>query len=105
MVTDLLPSLLDWRDMSLAEQLRENPPAVSSRTCRVRGIYDLLDKDDRKALAEAFAKVAAVPSGQRSGGSQYTAMWIIRILKANGHPLGRDAAHRHLKLECGCESL
>lgn len=105
MVIGWLPLLLDWRDMNLAEQLRENPLAASSRMCRVRAIYDLLGDDDSKALSEAFSRVASVPGDQRSGGSPYTAMWIIRILKANGHVLGRDAAHKHIRLECGCESL
>jgi hypothetical protein len=98
-------SLLDWRDMSLAEQLKGSPPTRPSSMCRVQAIYDLLGEEDRDALMSAFQKVASVPSNERMNGSPYTAMWIIRILKANGHTLGRDAAHRHIRLECGCESL
>jgi len=100
-----LLSLLDWRDMNLAEQLRGTPPTLLSKMCRVQAIYEQLGEDDRDALMEAFQKVASIPSSQRMNGSPYTAMWIVRILKANGHVLGRDAAHKHIRLECGCESL
>ena len=92
--------------MGLAESLRGGPPVQPNNTCRIALVRAVVSDEDREALDEAFERVRKFSPEKRAGAQvPYTAVWIQRVLRENGHSVGKESVRRHLAKECACGSF
>ena len=101
--TVLVSSLINWRNMSLAEQLYKQPNNPKYFDCKVKFLLDDLDKVERLALVCAINKVKeGSASDKKSGVYPWTAVWLRGVLANNGHIIGKSAMRKHLEGKCSC---
>ena len=96
-------SSINWRNMSLAEQLYKQPNNPKYFDCKVKFLLDELDKVERLALVVAINKIKeGSEADKKSGVYPWTSVWLRKVLAENGHALGKLALRKHLEGKCSC---
>ena len=96
-------SSINWRNMSLADELYKQPNNPKYFDCKVKYLLDELDKVERLALVSAINKVReGGVNEKKSGMYPWTAVWLRGVLANNGHIIGKSAMRKHLEGKCSC---
>jgi len=101
--TVLVSSLINWRNMSLADELYKQPNNPKYFDCKIKYLLDDLDKVERLALVSAINKVKEGSAiDKKSGVYPWTAVWLRAVLANNNHIIGKSAMRKHLEGKCSC---
>ena len=96
-------SSINWRNMSLADELHRQPKHPKYFDCKVKYLLDELNKTEREALISAIKKVQQGSANDKKAGLYpWTAVWLRAVLANNNHIIGKAAMRKHLEGKCSC---
>lgn len=86
---------------SLSADLEAPPPSVTTGACKIKIIKDNLDEEDQTSLDNAIERIRNDRGQGRS--KAYSATWLTKMLRRNGHDISVSTVQRHVNKECPCE--
>lgn len=88
---------------SLSADLESPPENYWGGMCKIKIIRDSIDADDQESLDRAVEKVRNDRGQGRS--KAYSATWLTKMLRKNGHDVSVSTVQRHVNKECPCERI
>jgi hypothetical protein len=88
---------------SLSADLQAPPPSFVTGACKIKIISDGLDEEDRVSLENAVERIRNDRGQGRS--KAYSATWLTKMLRRNGHNISVSTVQRHVNKECPCERI
>lgn len=86
---------------SLSADLEAPPPSFITGACKIKIISEGLDEEDRASLDNAIERIRTDRGQGRS--KAYSATWLTKMLRRNGHNISVSTVQRHVNKECPCE--
>lgn len=88
---------------SLKDDLEAPPVNYYGGLCKVKIIFDSLDIEDQESLIRSVERVRNDRGQGRS--RAYSATWLTKMLRKNGHDISVSTVQRHVNKECPCERI
>jgi hypothetical protein len=88
---------------SLSADLEAPPPSFVIGACKIKIISEGLDEEDRVSLENAVERIRNDRGQGRS--KAYSATWLTKMLRRNGHNISVSTVQRHVNKECPCERI
>ncbi len=88
---------------SLSADLEAPPPSFVTGACKIKIISEGLDEEDRVSLENAVERIRNDRGQGRS--KAYSATWLTKMLRRNGHNISVSTVQRHVNKECPCERI
>jgi hypothetical protein len=88
---------------SLKDDLEAPPVNYYGGLCKMKIIYDSLDKEDQESFERSVERVRNDRGQGRS--RAYSATWFTKVLRKNGHNISVSTVQRHVNKECPCERI
>lgn len=72
------------------------------KRCKLGGLLDVLNKEDKEAMDYAIAMVV-VDQQKAQYLRHFTVSWLTDVLNRNSRPIGKTVISDHLAGRCACE--
>lgn len=86
---------------SLSADLEAPLQTSTGVACKIRILMDSLDEEDTESLERAIERIRNDRGQGRS--KAYSATWLTKMLRKNGHDISVSTVQRHVNKECPCE--